>query len=311
MKDSISVQASRSCACNPEESPPASLLAAILLCLLALIALPTHTAAQQTNTEWTASWIAHPTAPVRDPGVFHFRKILEMQSRPNRFVVHVSADNRFVLFVNGQRVGDGPARSDLHHWHYETFDLAPFLISGRNVIAATVFEFGIYAPLAQMSDRLAFLLQGDSTNEAGLNTDSSWEVEQEFGHTPIRALPEGLWNYYAAGPGERIDGGLYDWDWLTANSNTGHWVKAALAIRESIDPRVSRPILATEGGDSFWWLVPDPLPPWNSPRFLPGISSAAPALLPNPFLMALPSFHRIPTRFSFLMPGLSCQPIHN
>ncbi len=261
MKDSTLVQAPRSCAGNLEESLPTSLLAAIVICLLTLIAFPTHTAAQQPSNDWSANWIAHPTAPVRDPGVFHFRKILELQSRPNRFVVHVSADNRFVLFVNGQRVGDGPARSDLHHWHYETFDLAPFLTSGQNVIAATVFEFGIYAPLAQMSDRLAFLLQGDSTNEAALNTDSSWEVEQEIAHVPIRALPEGLWNYYAAGPGERMDGGLYDWDWLTANSNTGHWVKAALAIRESTDPRVSRPVLATEGGDSFWWLVPDPLPP--------------------------------------------------
>jgi len=259
MKDSTLVQAPRSCAGNLEESPPTSLLAAIIICLLTLIAFPAHTAAQQPSNDWTASWIAHPTAPLRDPGVFHFRKIVELQSRRTRFVVHVSADNRFVLFVNGQRVGDGPARSDLHHWHFETFDLAPFLASGRNVIAATVFEFGIYAPLAQMSDRLAFLLQGDSTNEAVLNTNSSWEVEQETGHTPIRALPEGLWDYYAAGPGERIDGGLYDWDWLTANSNTGHWVKAALAIREAIDPRVSRPVLA-EGGDSFWWLVPDPLP---------------------------------------------------
>jgi len=261
MEDPAFVQSPPPCACNSQNSFPEEFLAVIISCLLALTNFPMRAAAQQPRNEWTASWITHPTAPLRDPGVFHFRKILDLKNRPTQFVVHVSADNRFVLFVNGHRVGDGPARSDLHHWHYETFDLAPFLTSGRNVIAATVFQFGIYAPLAQVSDRLAFLLQGDSTGEAALNTDSSWEVEQEPGHTPVRAIPEGLWSYYAAGPGERIDGGIYDWDWLTANSNSRRWVKAGPAIRESIYPHGSHAVLATEGGDSVWWLMPDPLPP--------------------------------------------------
>ena len=259
MEDLAFVPFPRSYACHLNESLLGSVLVAIIAFLV--VACPGQAAAQQPTNAWTASWITHPTAPLRDPGVFHFRKLLELKNHPTRFVVHVSADNRFILFVNGQRVGDGPARSDLHHWHYETFDLAPFLAAGRNVVAATVFHFGIYAPLAQVSDRLAFLLQSDSTAEAALNTDPSWEVEQEPGHTPIRALPEGLWEYFAAGPGERIDGTLCDWNWLTANSTSGRWVNAGLAIRESIDPRVSRPVLTTEGGDSFWWLMPDPLPP--------------------------------------------------
>jgi alpha-L-rhamnosidase len=261
MEDFRFVQATSSCACNGQKTSPTRFLAVIIVCLLPFTTFPIQAAAQQRGKDWTANWITHPTAPLRDPGVYHFRKILELKTRPTRFVVRVSADNRFILFVNGQRVGDGPARSDLHHWHYETFDLAPFLASGRNVIAATVFQFGIYAALAQISDRLAFLLQGDSTAEAILNTDSSWEVEQELGHTPVRAIPEGLWSYYAAGPGERIDGALYDWDWLTGNSTTGRWVKAGPAIRESIYPHGSRPVLASEGGDSVWWIMPDPLPP--------------------------------------------------
>jgi len=190
--------------------------------------------------------------------VFHFRKVLDLETRPDRFVVHVSADNRFILFVNGQRVGEGPARSDLHHWHYETFDLARFLTPGRNVVAATVWQFGIYAPLAQFTDRLAFLMEGDSKAEAIVNTDKSWDVEQEVGHTPIRAMPEGMWNYYAGGPGERIDGMLYDWNWMDASANTSHWVKAGFAIRESIYPEGSRPLTV---GDSNWWVEPDPLPP--------------------------------------------------
>ena len=56
-------------------------------------------------------------------------------------------------------MGDGPARGDLLHWRYERFDLAPFLQPGPNLITATVWNFGILAPLAQISDRTAFLLE--------------------------------------------------------------------------------------------------------------------------------------------------------
>lgn len=240
---------------------PSGLKAAITSGLLLLLVCPGRTAEVQSRSQWSANWISHPTAPLREPGVFHFRKILDLPDHPNQFIVHVSADNRFLLFVNGHRIGEGPARSDLRHWHYETFDLAPFLTPGINVIGATVWQFGLLAPIAQVSDRLAFLMEGDTKSEAVVNTDSSWEVAREDGHMPIRALPDGLWNYYAAGSGERIDGSIYDWDWLKGTSNTGRWVKAGLAMRESIYPQGSRAVSATQGGDLHWWLLPDPLPP--------------------------------------------------
>jgi alpha-L-rhamnosidase len=129
--------------------------------------------------EWQARWITHPTAPLREPLVLHFRRSLELQRKPAHYVVHVSADNRFVLYVNGRRVGDGPARGELAHWRYETFDLAPYLSAGTNLVAATVWNFGIYAPVAQITDRIAFLLQGDGPSEAELSTPKGWMVAIE------------------------------------------------------------------------------------------------------------------------------------
>jgi alpha-L-rhamnosidase len=225
------------------------------------ISLGSRAAAEEPPREtWTANWIAHPSAPLREPGVFHFKKVIALETLPQRFIVQVSADNRFILYVNGRRVGEGPARGDLMHWRYETFDLAPFLKAGRNVIAAIVWQFGIYAPVAQISDRLAFLMEGGSKAESIVNTDASWDVEREEGHSFGRALSEGLWNYYAAGPGERIDGSRYDWEWMQENSSAGHWVKAAPALREVIFPHGSVAISASQGGDLRWWLVPDSLP---------------------------------------------------
>jgi len=36
----------------------------------------------------------------------------------------------------------GPARGDLSHWFYETIDLAGYLKSGKNTIAAEVVNWG-------------------------------------------------------------------------------------------------------------------------------------------------------------------------
>src|SRR2546430_656556 len=127
---------------------------------------------------WEAQWITSPSAPQRDIVVLHFRKVIEIPRAPEHFVVHLSADSQFILCVNQREVGRGPARSDLAHWKYETYDLSAFLRPGRNEIAATVWSLGVSTG-AQISDRTAFLLRGDSSEESVANTDTSWEVEED------------------------------------------------------------------------------------------------------------------------------------
>jgi len=207
---------------------------------------------------WSAQWISHPTAPLRDPITMHFRKSIELTSVPAHFVVHVSGDNRFVLYLNGQRVGDGPARGDLNHWRYETFDLGPMLKAGTNTLAATVWNFGIYAPVAQFTDRTAFLVQGDTDAEKAANTNDSWMVEVEPGQVPLPRKQNGFWVYMAQGPGETLRAANYDWNWL--NGDGPNWVHAASAIRENIFPNAG--IAASYGvqADLPWALVPDTLP---------------------------------------------------
>ena len=69
---------------------------------------------------WPASWIASANVPGGVPGVFYFRREISLSSVPPHFWVHVSADNRFLLHVNGKYAGEGPARGDLFHWRFET-----------------------------------------------------------------------------------------------------------------------------------------------------------------------------------------------
>jgi hypothetical protein len=215
---------------------------------------------------WKGSWIACPGAPERDPGVFRFRKAIELPGRPSRFVVHVSGDQRFVLYANGQRVGIGPSRGDILFWRFETFDLAPLLKPGRNLLVAIVWNFGTMAPAAQVTDRTGFVLQGDGPAEQGVNTDPSWQCEREGGHEAwsegMRALREEAHQYVVVGPGERLDAARYDWDWSRLpepEARTGRWqpaVVSAPAMPRSI--RVGPGYSLTPDGRL---LVPDELPP--------------------------------------------------
>ena len=187
--------------------------------------------------KWPANWIASPLAPAKAPGVFYFRKEIVLTTVPQHYWVHVSADNRFVLHVNGQYAAEGPARGDLLHWRFETVDLAPLLRAGNNVIAAVVWNFGEAAPTAQMSNRTGFLMQGDTEAEAAVNTGLEWRVREEAGRPVLgnNRTPA----YYAAGPAEKIDGRVLDWSWDQPGDGDSGWEVPKLicpaATREAED----------------------------------------------------------------------------
>jgi alpha-L-rhamnosidase len=200
---------------------------------------------------WPAFWIASSAVPGGEPGVFYFRREITLPSVPTHFWVHVSADNRFLLHVNGKYAGEGPARGDLFHWRFETVDLAPLLQPGRNVLAAIVWNFGELAPVAQMSNRTGFLMQGDTQAEADVNTGRNWQVRREPGRAALGH--DGAHGYYAAGPAEKIDGRELNWSWDQPGADSSGWET----------PRPLGPAATREAQDAptHWELVQDQLPP--------------------------------------------------
>src|SRR6185312_5239933 len=176
-----------------------------------------------------AKWIAPSKVPGDSFTVFHARRTFVLDSAPRRFVVHVSADNRYRLYVNGVQVSSGPQRSDVAHWRYETVDLAPHLRVGRNVIAALVWNWGAAHPVAQHSYRTGFLLQGNGPAEAALvNTGTNWKVMRDPAYAPIVITTASMGNYYAAAPGDSIDGSRYPWGWDRADYVDSAWTDPAV-----------------------------------------------------------------------------------
>ena len=203
----------------------------------------------QTNY-WDARWIVHPTSPVRQYGVYQFRKSITLAQAPARFIVHVSADNRYRLFVNGESVALGPARSDLLNWNYETLDLAPFLKAGTNVIAAQVWYLSDSAPFAQMSYQVGFVMQGDTEAEKMVNTDKSWKVTRNEAYEPLKNNK--LQTYIVVGDGDRVTASKYPWGWEQPNFDDSQW-PTAQQLWFSAKPR-------SLGSDGNWALVPRQIP---------------------------------------------------
>jgi alpha-L-rhamnosidase len=178
------------------------------------------------SRKWEAQWITSPAARLKAYEVYHFRRSFRLADVPAGFVVHVSADSRYKLFVNGELVGLGPARSDLAHWNFDTYDLASYLRQGDNLLAAVVWNQGEWNGLAQHSYRTAFILQGDSAAEAFVNTDERWKVTKDEAYYPVVFKPSDprlFWQYYVAGALDSVQASAYPWGWERQGYEDAGW----------------------------------------------------------------------------------------
>jgi hypothetical protein len=198
---------------------------------------------------WKAFWIAVPEESAGGYGVYLFRRQFDLRDLPSSFIVHVSADNRYKLFLNGNLVSLGPARGDLLHWRYETVDIARFLTAGKNVMAAIVWNDGDRKPEAQISYRTGLLLQGNSVREDIVDTDSSWRCIRDDGFSQLAPEVRG---YYAASPGEMLDMNRHPHGWMEVTYNDSSWKKAALIFQG-----MPKGVFTYNPG---WMLVPSEIP---------------------------------------------------
>ena len=201
---------------------------------------------------FTAQWITAEGAPGHEPAVLRLRKEFTLTMVPAHFMVDVSADNAFLLRVNGTRVGSGPAIGDVQHWRYEQYDLAPALHVGRNVIAATVWNLGDEAPIRQMTSRLGFVLDPESPAEAAAASDTTWMARRDTGFSFLPKPAELSHDYYVGSPGERMDASGLDWEWDAAATDSKEWRSAV-----SLGRAVARGV---HSESNSWLLVKDELP---------------------------------------------------
>jgi alpha-L-rhamnosidase len=151
---------------------------------------------------WPASWIACPGADTL-PLVTAFRRTFTV---PNSTAIriHVTADERYHLFLDGVRIGLGPERGAPDHWFYESYELT--LVPGDHILVARTWSLGEQAADAQMSIHPGFLLAAEGMTDLLSTGIAPWEAKILQGYQFIDP-PTAPWR----GATVKVDGTRFAW----------------------------------------------------------------------------------------------------
>jgi len=152
---------------------------------------------------WPCRWVACPDAG-DPPFITAYRKHFTLD-REEKIRVHVSADERYELFLDGQRIGRGSERGDRNNWFYETYDLK--ISRGDHLFVARVWSMGAKAPFAQMTFRPGFIFapEGKFTDLLGTGI-ATWEAKKIGGMDFVDPSPA-----WGTGANLVIDGSRFPW----------------------------------------------------------------------------------------------------
>ncbi len=183
-----------------------------------------------------AKWIWHKDGIEGKPDLVspfktvYFRRKFNVPQEGLHLRVNVSADSKYILYLNGKRVSWGPAKGDLVHQFYDTLVLDGLLQKGANVLAAIAVSYagvwptygGVGGPNSIMSATGAFVLEGSLMNDDRdvievLDSDKDWRAlnDRAYGHVPV--------NTGIVGMGEVFDGREYPWGWQEAEYDDSWW----------------------------------------------------------------------------------------
>lgn len=170
--------------------------------------------------DWKASWIWDDG----DPNPWNYwlcaRKTFNLNQAPSEAQLHISADTRYVLWVNGERLGGGPVRGWPFAYRYDSYDLRGRLGSGENVIAVLVLHYGV-GTFQSLPTRAGLLVQLDADGQALVKTDTTWRLNEMTAHERRTARISCQQAFV-----EHYDATKEETGWQSAGFDDGGWKRA-------------------------------------------------------------------------------------
>ncbi|MBV9468706.1 MAG: hypothetical protein JOZ57_05630, partial [Abitibacteriaceae bacterium] len=175
---------------------------------------------------WPCKWVA--CSDVGEPPFVTAYKRHFVLDKDAIIRVHVSADERYELFLDGQRIGRGSERGDAANWFFETYDLS--LQKGEHIVVARVWSQGDKAPFAQMSVYPGFILSPQELEFVELigTGVANWQVKKLDGYEFIP--PVAAWG---TGDNLIIHGDQFNWDFELGQ---GEGWQPVIPLEEGADP---------------------------------------------------------------------------
>ncbi|MDH7481175.1 MAG: family 78 glycoside hydrolase catalytic domain [Armatimonadota bacterium] len=207
----------------------------IILCALLCLVFSVGPAAASWKGKWI--WDSGEDKPVNY--YLYVRKTFNLPGNAVTAPVRICADSRYKLYVNGRFVGRGPVRSDPRWQYYDTYDLSPYLTSGKNVIAALVHHYGT-GTFFYILGRGGFIFDGsifytdansNKCKKLTLASDESWRV------LPAKAWFRDLPRMdVQLGFNEVYDANLAPDRWTEVCFDDSNWEKAKVIGPPGMDP---------------------------------------------------------------------------
>lgn len=147
-----------------------------------------------------------------------FRKSFALQAAPASATLHLFADSRYILWVNGTYVLRGPCRFNPKRPEYDSVDLGPFLKEGTNILVALVHHYAGAINGRIMQHTPGFTARLDVADKEVLRTDVSWRCSR---NTEYRPSPS-AWSSIP----DVIDGRLNLGDWTALGFDNTSWEHA-------------------------------------------------------------------------------------
>lgn len=123
-----------------------------------------------------ARWLWTPAASRRANNFVCFRRTFTVTGTLQTARLLITADARYELFVNGQWLGHGPARSWTSPWPVDRYDLRGVLRPGQNVLSVLVQDIGIstFQYILAAPGLLAELALQDQKGQREVVTNANW-----------------------------------------------------------------------------------------------------------------------------------------
>ncbi|MBD3291588.1 MAG: Bacterial alpha-L-rhamnosidase, partial [Armatimonadia bacterium] len=173
-----------------------------------------------------AQWIFIGDEPSPQNHYLAARKTFMLDSTPRHATLHISADTKYVLYVNGRRVGRGPNRCWPFDQQYDSHDVARHLRMGENLIAILVHHVGV-STYQYMPGRGGLIARLEADGNTLAQTDASWKVVPHTGwrhSVPRAAMQMGWAEQFDAR--EDLGGGLSA-AWMAPEFDDSDWETAA------------------------------------------------------------------------------------
>lgn len=157
-----------------------------------------------------------------------FRRSFKLAAGPSAgCMLHLFADARYRLIVNGVTLGHGPARFFIASPECDSCDLTSHLRRGQNVIATLVNSYNAISFHTDLSTAglCAWGLMHDiAGNEENIRTDDcQWKAFESPGHNPNTHYLS-----FALAPAECLDAQMMPADWRSPDFDDSTWKPAVI-----------------------------------------------------------------------------------